>query len=191
MGEWALSVALSKVPKWLCWPDVWRPPPHPPTTLVDNSEYDLAYRLAAVMLGSVPVTINWQADDLARVQYKVELTAAALIVHDAGLCTETREMLGKRFATTPVVLASTASATAPLAEDAIVPSLDAEEVTRKPGLPAGPLSTGRHICLTCHRLSATATNTAQPPFLDLQHSPWRHLIRMPSRPPAQPPSRAS
>ena len=47
-----------------------------------NSLYDLIFRLAAIMMGCVPVTINWQADDNERIVYKAKLTNAKLMVYD-------------------------------------------------------------------------------------------------------------
>ncbi len=49
-----------------------------------NSPYDLIFRLAAIMTGCVPVTINWQADDNERIIYKTELTKARLVIFDNG-----------------------------------------------------------------------------------------------------------
>jgi acyl-CoA synthetase (AMP-forming)/AMP-acid ligase II len=43
-----------------------------------NHPADLALRLAAAMTGTVPVTVNWQADTVARMVYKIELTGARL-----------------------------------------------------------------------------------------------------------------
>jgi hypothetical protein len=48
-----------------------------------NQPLDLAFRLAAVMTGSIPVTVNWQADTVERVCYKISLTESRLIVADA------------------------------------------------------------------------------------------------------------
>jgi len=48
-----------------------------------NHPADLVFRLAAVMAGTVPVTINWDADSSDRMRYKLELTAARLLIHDA------------------------------------------------------------------------------------------------------------
>lgn len=45
-----------------------------------NHPADLIYRLAATMVGSVPVTINWQADTAERVAYKAQTTAAKLVL---------------------------------------------------------------------------------------------------------------
>jgi acyl-CoA synthetase (AMP-forming)/AMP-acid ligase II len=45
-----------------------------------NHYADLAYRLGAVMVGTVPVTVNWQADDAARVLYKIAATQPRLIL---------------------------------------------------------------------------------------------------------------
>ena len=49
-----------------------------------NTLGDLAFRLASVLCGTVPVTINWQADTPDRVLYKVTLTASKLVLHDEG-----------------------------------------------------------------------------------------------------------
>ncbi len=49
-----------------------------------NRLEDLAFRLAAAIVGSVPVTVNWQADDLDQARYKAALTGAKLAIHDDG-----------------------------------------------------------------------------------------------------------
>ncbi len=43
-----------------------------------NTLGDLVFRLAVVLVGCVPVTINWQADDIEYIVYKAELTNAKL-----------------------------------------------------------------------------------------------------------------
>ena len=48
-----------------------------------NQPLDLAFRLGAVMTGTIPVTINWQADTVERISYKIGLTASKLIISDA------------------------------------------------------------------------------------------------------------
>ena len=50
-----------------------------------NSLYDLIFRLAAALVGCVPVTINWQADDKERIAYKATLSQAKLMVYDEGM----------------------------------------------------------------------------------------------------------
>jgi acyl-CoA synthetase (AMP-forming)/AMP-acid ligase II len=52
----------------------------------------LAFRLAAVLTGCVPVTINWQADDNERVLYKAKITDAKLVVYDDGFANRIQEM---------------------------------------------------------------------------------------------------
>ncbi len=49
-----------------------------------NNLYDLVFRLAAVLVGCVPVTINWQADDNERIVYKAKITGAKLVLYDDG-----------------------------------------------------------------------------------------------------------
>ncbi|MDI6727271.1 MAG: class I adenylate-forming enzyme family protein, partial [Smithellaceae bacterium] len=49
-----------------------------------NSPHDLVFRMAGTLCGSVPVTINWQTDDLERIRYKIELTRARLLIYDDG-----------------------------------------------------------------------------------------------------------
>ncbi|MCX5853271.1 MAG: class I adenylate-forming enzyme family protein [Deltaproteobacteria bacterium] len=50
----------------------------------DNSPYDLIFRLSAMLVGCVPVTINWQADDNDRLVYKAKLTGSKLFLYDSG-----------------------------------------------------------------------------------------------------------
>ena len=47
-----------------------------------NHPLDLAFRLGAVMTGTIPVTVNWQADTVERVCYKISLTESKIIITD-------------------------------------------------------------------------------------------------------------
>jgi acyl-CoA synthetase (AMP-forming)/AMP-acid ligase II len=47
-----------------------------------NSLYDLIFRLGAVLVGCVPVTVNWQADSDETVLYKAKVSKAKLLVYD-------------------------------------------------------------------------------------------------------------
>ncbi len=47
-----------------------------------NTVGDLAFRLGAVMMGTVPITINWQADTPERVVHKVKTTGSRLVLTD-------------------------------------------------------------------------------------------------------------
>ncbi len=47
-----------------------------------NQYCDPIFRLAATMTGTIPVTINWQADTIDRVVYKIELTESKLVLLD-------------------------------------------------------------------------------------------------------------
>ena len=62
-----------------------------------NRWEDLAFRLAAVMTGAVPVTINWQADDLDRVVYKTTVTGARLVLTDSTFDPALRDGLRARL----------------------------------------------------------------------------------------------
>jgi acyl-CoA synthetase (AMP-forming)/AMP-acid ligase II len=62
-----------------------------------NRVADLAFRVAAAMTGAVPVTINWQADTLEAVAYKVGLTESRLVLFDAGVPKESIEALRAEF----------------------------------------------------------------------------------------------
>lgn len=57
-----------------------------------NSLYDLVFRLAAVMVGYVPVTINWQADDNERILYKAKVTEAKLMLYNDGFANRVEEI---------------------------------------------------------------------------------------------------
>jgi acyl-CoA synthetase (AMP-forming)/AMP-acid ligase II len=61
-------------------------------TFSANSLYDLVFRLAAVLTGCVPVTINWQADDNERILYKTKSTEAKLVIYDDGFAHRIEEI---------------------------------------------------------------------------------------------------
>ena len=47
-----------------------------------NTLYDALFRLASVLVGCVPVTVNWQADDDERIVTKASITGARFILFD-------------------------------------------------------------------------------------------------------------
>ena len=57
-----------------------------------NTLHDLIFRLAAVLVGCVPVTVNWQADDNELIVYKTKLTDAKLLVYDSGFASRIEEI---------------------------------------------------------------------------------------------------
>ena len=57
-----------------------------------NSLYDLVFRLAAVLVGCVPVTINWQADDNEDILDKATVTASKLLLYDKDFTSRIDEM---------------------------------------------------------------------------------------------------
>jgi acyl-CoA synthetase (AMP-forming)/AMP-acid ligase II len=62
-----------------------------------NQYFDLAFRLASIMTATTPVTINWQADTMAQISYKIELTECKLAVADAGFNPEYLDSIGNQF----------------------------------------------------------------------------------------------
>ena len=58
----------------------------------DNRVEDLAFRLGSVLLGTVPVTINWQADTPERIVYKVTATKSKVLVVDPDVPAEQIQM---------------------------------------------------------------------------------------------------
>ena len=62
-----------------------------------NHYFDLAFRLASIMTGTTPVTINWQADTIAQISYKIELTECKLAVADSGFNPEYLDSIGNQF----------------------------------------------------------------------------------------------
>ena len=61
-----------------------------------NHPADLFFRLASAMTGTVPATVNWQADGLEQVQYKIDLTGARLVLHDDWFDAELLEAIKKQ-----------------------------------------------------------------------------------------------
>jgi acyl-CoA synthetase (AMP-forming)/AMP-acid ligase II len=63
-----------------------------------NHYFDLAFRLASTITGTTPVTINWQADTIAQVSYKIELTECKLVVADSRFNPEYLVSIRNQFA---------------------------------------------------------------------------------------------
>lgn len=57
-----------------------------------NSPYDLILRLAEIMTGAVPVTINWQADNEERIIYKTTASRAKIVFYDEGFAEKIESM---------------------------------------------------------------------------------------------------
>lgn len=62
-----------------------------------NRVEDMAFRLAATMVGAIPVTVNWQSDTAEQMAYKVRVSESGLILHDASFDPGSRETLLKLF----------------------------------------------------------------------------------------------
>mmetsp|Transcript_33027 Transcript_33027/g.77211 ORF Transcript_33027/g.77211 Transcript_33027/m.77211 type:complete len:480 (-) Transcript_33027:466-1905(-) len=61
----------------------------------DNTVGDLVFRLASVMMGTTPCTINWQADAAERVVHKVSVTKSRLVLVDSSTPKEMIEQIVK------------------------------------------------------------------------------------------------
>lgn len=77
-----------------------------------NTLADLALRLASVRLGTVPVTVNWQADTQELISYKIEITNAKAIFVDSG--TPDVEQLRSIHPHIPVIAAADIEAKPPV-----------------------------------------------------------------------------
>lgn len=82
-----------------------------------NDPADLIFRVAATIVGAVPVTVNWQADTYERVLYKITTTKAVVVIADDGTPQEAVEGI-QRDSPAKVVHVSAAM----FAEDVPVPS---------------------------------------------------------------------
>ena len=90
-----------------------------------NRVEDLAFRVGATMVGAVPVTVNWQADTVERVAYKLELTQSRLMVVDAGVPAATVDALSTQFPNLVVFASETLAGEPELPEEAFCSDLDA------------------------------------------------------------------
>ena len=57
-----------------------------------NSLHDLVFRLASVLVGGVPATINWQVDDNERIVYKATITQARVCLYDRGFASRIEDL---------------------------------------------------------------------------------------------------
>lgn len=49
-----------------------------------NAVEDLVLRTASILVGTVPVTVNWQADSIDKILYKIRTTGAKFVFVDPG-----------------------------------------------------------------------------------------------------------
>ena len=66
-----------------------------------NDSHDLAFRFAGAMIGTIPVTVNWQDDPLERVIYKYQKTGATMVVVSPFFPIELREGLKRSLQGVP------------------------------------------------------------------------------------------
>ena len=85
----------------------------------DNRFEDLVYRVSAILAGTVPVTVNWQADTVERSCYKVEVTGARLVLVDAGVPDDFKAAVGGGVALVDAAGALADASLAPLAPESI------------------------------------------------------------------------
>ncbi|MBW2365318.1 MAG: acyl--CoA ligase [Deltaproteobacteria bacterium] len=68
-----------------------------------NRYQDISVRLAAVMTGTTPVTINWQSDTLDQVLYKIKQTESKLVFTDTDYDMNIINKIKSTFARIPIV----------------------------------------------------------------------------------------
>ena len=78
-----------------------------------NSILDLAFRLAATMLGAVPVTVNWDADTVERIAYKIGVTAAKVVLYGDTVVAQ------RRLDVREAVLTAAGACASPIEIDAV------------------------------------------------------------------------
>jgi acyl-CoA synthetase (AMP-forming)/AMP-acid ligase II len=91
-----------------------------------NHYFDLAFRLASIMTGTTPVTINWQADTIAQISYKIELTECKLAVTDSGFNPEYLDSIGNQFSSIKVFQVDDLDSQTELPENEFSANLDLE-----------------------------------------------------------------
>jgi acyl-CoA synthetase (AMP-forming)/AMP-acid ligase II len=62
-----------------------------------NQHCDPVFRLAATMTGTIPVTTNWQADDIERIFFKIQMTESKLVLTDSRFRPEHLSLITKQF----------------------------------------------------------------------------------------------
>ncbi len=91
-----------------------------------NNFYDLAFRLGAAMTGAIPVTINWQADNIQRILYKIEVTDSRLIVTDSHFNPDYLNSIKIRFPHLPLFFSDNLDTGEVLPEEDFVRELEPE-----------------------------------------------------------------
>ena len=85
----------------------------------DNRFEDLVFRLSAVLAGTVPVTVNWQADTVERSLYKVSATSSLVVLVDDGVPKEFLDGVGEKAAVVDAAKALAGDDSLPLSPESI------------------------------------------------------------------------
>lgn len=92
-----------------------------------NNYADLAFRLAATMTGAIPVTVNWQADTLECLIYKIKLTSPTLILCDNAYNLQILSDISKNFPAIIIYNVSELERESTIAERDFISDFDPED----------------------------------------------------------------
>ncbi|QTD51684.1 class I adenylate-forming enzyme family protein [Sulfidibacter corallicola] len=90
----------------------------------NNHYLDLVYRLAALLVDTVPVTVNWQADTVERLCFKADLAEVGLVIHQRDFDETALAALRQHRPELPCLDAGSVADHEPLSESAWTPARD-------------------------------------------------------------------
>ncbi|MCP4666952.1 MAG: acyl--CoA ligase [Deltaproteobacteria bacterium] len=94
-----------------------------------NHPHDLVFRVASVMTGTTPVTINWQADSIEEIFYKIELAETKLVITDSHFNPGHVRSIKRQFRHIPVCDITNLDGRQEIGEDEFCGDMD-KELTR-------------------------------------------------------------
>ncbi len=91
-----------------------------------NDYHDLAFRMAGAMIGTIPVTVNWQADSLERVIHKFENTGGTMVIFNSMFNPELLKGLKTRLPDIPFFNTTELGTQAAIHDDEILADIETD-----------------------------------------------------------------
>ncbi len=91
-----------------------------------NDYHDLAFRMAGALIGTIPVTVNWQADSLERVIHKFENTGGTMVIFNPMFNPELLKGLKIRLPDIPFFNTTKLGAQTAILEDEVLADIETD-----------------------------------------------------------------
>ena len=139
-----------------------------------NTLGDVVFRLASVMMGTTPVTINWQADTSDRVLHKIAVTKSKLVLIDNETPTDILERLKKEVRAFHLHRVRRPATLCPSHQVPGVTVFNVAQLEQQEPLPVSKICSEQSLCASSTRIVIfTSGTTGLPKGVQLSYGAYR------------------